>query len=61
MSEDSESNAVLGFVLGAIVVAAGAFIFFVVRGPEGSIGASAAPDVNVTIEAPPAPARPNPS
>lgn len=58
MSDNSESNAVLGFVVGAIVIAALAFIFFVVPGENSGGG----PDVNVTTEAPsaptPAPANP---
>jgi hypothetical protein len=48
---DNSSNAVLGFVVGAIVVAVIVFIFFVVvPGEEGSRG------VDVTIEAPTPPA-----
>jgi hypothetical protein len=64
MSDSSESNAVLGFVVGAIVIAALAFVFFVVPGQNGSSGSKATPDLNVTIEAPPtaapAPAPANP-
>ena len=57
MSENSESNAVLGFVVGAIVIAALAFIFFVT--PAGN-GDNMPGNVDVTIEAPPAPAPANP-
>jgi hypothetical protein len=56
MSDDSESNAVLGFVVGAIVVAALAFIFFVVPGQKS--GGSGPGNVNVTIEAPRTPTNP---
>lgn len=59
MSDNSESNAVLGFVVGAIVIAALAFVFFIVPGQTGGSGGKATPDVNVTIEAPTAaPANP---
>jgi hypothetical protein len=51
MSDNSESNAVLGFVLGAIVVAALAFFLFVVPGERADR------DLNVRIETP-APAAP---
>ena len=50
-------NAVLGFVVGAIVIAALAFIFFVAPGGSGS---NAPGNVDVTIEAPQAPALANP-
>jgi hypothetical protein len=56
MSDNSESNAVLGFVVGAIVIAALAFIFFVAPGGNG--GGSGPGDIDVTIEAPQAPANP---
>jgi hypothetical protein len=55
MSDNSESNAVLGFVVGAIVIAALAFIFLVVPGRNGGSGPG---DVDVTIEAPQAPTNP---
>jgi hypothetical protein len=48
---DNSSNAVLGFVVGAIVVAAVVFIFFVVVPREQN-----SRGVDVTIEAPTAPA-----
>jgi hypothetical protein len=57
MSDNSESNAVLGFVVGAIVIAALAFIFFVT--PAGN-GGNTPGDVDVTIEAPQVPAPANP-
>jgi hypothetical protein len=56
MSDNSESNAVLGFVVGAIVIAAPAFIFFVA--PGGTGGGNGPGNVDVTIEAPKAPANP---
>ncbi len=59
MSDNSESNAVLGFVVGAIVVAALVFIFFVVPGQRGT-GGNNGPDLDVTIEAPAPPVPANP-
>jgi hypothetical protein len=56
MSDNSESNAVLGFVVGAIVIAALAFIFFVTPGGNG--GGNGPGDVDVTVETPQAPANP---
>ena len=55
MVEDSESNAVLGFVVGAIVVAALVFVFFVVV-PNSSSPKSDPGNLDVKIEIPnPAP------
>ncbi len=60
MSDDSESNvisesnAVLGFVVGAVLVAALAFIVFVVPGQRGDR------DIDVRIEAPISAAPANP-
>jgi hypothetical protein len=54
MSDNSESNALLGFVLGAIMVAALAFFLFVVPG-ERSDGDF---DVRIETPAPAAPAAP---
>jgi hypothetical protein len=54
MSDESESHAVLGFVLGAVAVAALAFFLFVVPNQR------AEGDINVRIESlsPAAPANP---
>ena len=52
--EDSGSNAVLGVVVGAILVAAVLFFVFVMPGGDGGTN----PDVDVRIETPAAPAPP---
>jgi hypothetical protein len=54
MSDDSESNAVLGFVVGAIVVAALAFFLFIVPGQRADR------DIDVRIETPQPAAPANP-
>lgn len=52
MSDDSDSNVVLGFVLGAIVVAALAFFLFVVPGERADRNL----DVRIETPQPAAPA-----
>jgi hypothetical protein len=57
MAEDSGSTAVLGFVVGAIVVAVLVFVFFVVIPRESGPDVTDR-DVDINIEAPPTPEAP---